>query len=289
MTLTMLPVTLCQTCGRLPAEHVAPPRPPFDRRLPLCDDCLRRPDNRRAREEYRQEVQALIAHPLVAERMLRKYYDRGVDGGIEAFLTAERLKQAMRTRYRLAAAQRAGKETWEEGHRWSYAFWAEYEDINRRYIPSDPVYSKVTTGTALSTTLSTWDMKSAASGQLRILEVFIGGEATSSAVIRVFIGFSTAGSGTAPTTYTPEKFNTRSPAAAGVTYGAVSANADWGTTENTLNSNPAIVSAFNAFGGTDRWVSAPGAEIYNVNAEYNSMRSLSGTSTISQHTIFEEL
>jgi len=241
-------------------------------------------DIRRSLDERLEAVDALIPEPRVVQRLARKYVE-----DIEAFLTAERIKLDMRIRYRAAAAQRAGRETWEEGHRWAYAFWAEYEEINRRYIPIDPVYSKVTTGTAASATLSTYDMKAAAAGQTRILESFIGGEATSAAVLRMFLGFSAVGTGTAPTVYVPEKFNTRSPAAAGVVYGGLSANADWGTTENTLNANPVVVHAFNAFGGTDRWVAPPGGEIYLVNAEYASLRSLSGTSTISQHNIFEEL
>lgn len=79
---------------------------------------------------------------------------------------------------------------------------------------------------------------------------------------------------------TPEKFNSRSPAAAG-TYGKAGTQA--------LVGNPMITIAFNAFGGFIRWVAAPGEELYYVNSEVISMRSLSGISTVSSTIIFEEL
>jgi hypothetical protein len=158
--------------------------------------------------------------------------------------------------------------------------WSEYEAINRRLIPEDPVYSGTRSGVALSTSADHFTYTSAASGQARLLEVSIGGEATASAVARV--GIYNSSSGTTPTNQTMEKFSTRSPAAAG-TYATA-----WSTAP-TLNSNPVLWMTFNAFGGGDKWVAQPGAELYVVNGEKVSCRSASGTSTVSSHVIVEEM
>lgn len=157
--------------------------------------------------------------------------------------------------------------------------WTDYEQVNRDYCPDDPVYAITKAGTALSTTADALTFQAAASGQARILEIIIGGEATSSAVNRVAIqraGTSITGN----SAQTPEKFNSRSPAAAG-TYGS--------TGTQSLSGNPMLTLAFNAFGGFIRWVAAPGEELYFVNSEVISIRSLSGTSTCSHTGIFEEL
>lgn len=157
--------------------------------------------------------------------------------------------------------------------------WELYEQVNRDYCPEDPVYSNVKSGTALSTTADLLFGKAAASGQFRVLEWIIGGEATSSAVNRVGIaqmGTTLAGNANV----TPEKFNSRSPAAAG-TYGNANTSA--------IVAGNMLVLAFNAFGGFIRWVAAPGEEQYAVNGEVISLRSLSGTSTVSGTMIFEEL
>jgi hypothetical protein len=168
------------------------------------------------------------------------------------------------------AAQRA--RSWE--------MWAEYEDINRRLIPEDPVYSGTRGGATMATNADLWTYTAASAGQGRALEVNIGGEATVSAVTRV--GLYNSASGATPTNQTMEKFSTRSPAAAGTFASA------W-TTAPTLNTNPVLWFAFNAFGGGDKWVAQPGAELYVVNSEKISMRSSSGTSVVSSHLILEEM
>lgn len=161
----------------------------------------------------------------------------------------------------------------------SRKWWTEYEQVNRDFCPEDPVYSIINSGAALSTTGDNLTCQAASAGQGRILEIIIGGEATSSAVNRVFV--NRAGTSiTANSAITPEKFNSRSPAAAG-TYGKAGTQA--------LVGNPMIILAFNAFGGFIRWVAAPGEELYYVNSEVISMRSSSGTSTVSSTIIFEEL
>jgi hypothetical protein len=161
----------------------------------------------------------------------------------------------------------------------SSEFWQRYELVNRILDPDDPVYSIINAGTALSTTGDNLAFQAAAAGQGRILELIIGGEATASAVNRVSV--QRAGTTiTANSAITPEKFNSRSPAAAG-TYGKAGTQA--------LVGNPMLSLGFNAFGGFIRWVAAPGEEIYYVNSEIISMRSASGTSAVSSTGIFEEL
>jgi hypothetical protein len=168
---------------------------------------------------------------------------------------------------------------YEDAQRRSFAFWRRYELINRVMDPSDPVYSIVKAAGTFSTTADHLTWKAAAAGQGRILEIICGGEATTSAVNRFGVGQvnATLASNGA---ITPEKFNTRSPAAAG-TYGS-------GNTSALLAGNMLTI-AINAFGGLIRWVAAPGEELYYVNGEAIGMRSLSGTSVFSTTGIFEEL
>jgi len=167
----------------------------------------------------------------------------------------------------------------EEAVERSRKFWPQYEQINRDLCPDDPVYSIINSGTALSTTADNLTFQAASAGQGRILEIIVGGEATSSAVNRIYI--NRAGTSiTGNTVITPEKFNSRSPAAAG-TYGKAGTQA--------LVGNPMMILAFNAFGGFIRWVAAPGEELHYVNSEVISMRSNSGTSIVSTTGIFEEL
>lgn len=197
---------------------------------------------------------------------------------------AELLKVALRWKY-WAAEARLDRARFSEydlaaQRARSTEMWAEYEEINRRLIPEDPVYSGVRAGVALSTTADLWTYTAGATGQARALEVSIGGEATASAVNRVGLYNST--SGATPTNQTLEKFSTRSPAAVG-TFATT-----W-TTQPTLNANAVLLFAFNAFGGGDKWIAQPGAELYVVNSEKISLRSASGTSTVSSHLIIEEM
>lgn len=200
---------------------------------------------------------------------------------------AEEIKQSMRRRY--VAATR-GRASFADHARRAIDFWGAYEALNVAMLPEDPVYSKVTQGVAMSTTADFWELGAAAAGQLRILESFIGGEAAASAVARAPISrVTTQGTGTAPTAYTPEKFNSRSPPAAGTYYGALGAAVAWGTAQAVLAANPLAMHVFNAFGGSDRWVAQPGEEIYCVNAEFVSLRSSSGTAVCTAMAIVEEI
>ncbi len=160
--------------------------------------------------------------------------------------------------------------------------WTNYEQVNRDFCPDDPVYSNVKAGTALSSVADLLFFKAPAAGQGRILELIIGGEATVSAVNRVSISQNVA-TLVANTNITPEKFHSRSPAAAG-TYG-------FGNTSSLILLGSYMFQfAFNAFGGFIRWVAAPGEEIYYVNGEVVSLREITTThSVVSATGIFEEI
>lgn len=197
---------------------------------------------------------------------------------LRRYAIASEIKDGMRKKYAYAVAQSRGESADSFLSR-SRAFWEEYEEINRMWIPEDPVYSGSVAAT-LSTSNDFWTLTSPASGQLRILESFIGGEATVSTVLRQQIRRSTGG--TTPTNQTAEKFNTRSPAAASTFATA------W-SVQPTLSGSAALFQTFNAFGGTDRWVPQPGEELYLVNGEQLSSRSASGTPAVSGHVVWEEM
>lgn len=198
---------------------------------------------------------------------------------LRRFVYTETLKRSMLASYACAVRQTKG-EPRERFLARSHAFWVEYEELNRTYLPDDPVYTGTRAGVTLSTTADLWTLTSPGSGQLRVLESYIGGEATTSTVLRFAVQLSS--SGTTPTNQTPEKMNSRSPAAA-------STFATTWSAQPTLSGNALLFQAFNAFGGTDRWVPAPGSEIYLVNGEKLSGRSAVGTPVVSSHLIWEEM
>lgn len=193
-------------------------------------------------------------------------------------LCAEPIKRELRRQEWLRECTRPSRCI-DEAHERSWNLWTQYEQVNRDLCPDDPVYSIVNAGTALSTTADNLTFQAGSASQGRILEIIIGGEGTASAVNRISI--QRAGTSiTSNTAITPEKFNSRSPAAAG-TYGKA------GT--QSLVGIPMISFAFNAFGGFIRWVAGPGEEMYYASSEVISMRSASGTSIVSTTGVFEEL
>lgn len=192
----------------------------------------------------------------------------------------EEYKLALRTKYRercLSAPARSYEEALERLRE----FWPEYEQVNRDYNPDDPVYSITRAGAALSTTADHLHLKAPASGQVRVLEIILGGEATTSAVNRIAFERENATLAGA-SAITPEKFNSKSSAAAG-TYGS-------GNTGAILTAATYFyVWAINAFGGFNDWKAPPGAEPILSDAEVAGLRSLTGTSTFSSTIVFEEL
>lgn len=189
-------------------------------------------------------------------------------------------KLKLRTGYR-ANCLIAPARSYSEAVDRSQGFWPSYQKINDDFDPLDPVYSISRAGAAMSTTADHLHLKAASAGQARILEIIWGGEATASAVNRAAIHQSNATLAGA-SAITPEKFSSRSAAAAG-TYGS-------GNTSAILSAGQYLmVWAINAFAGMIDWKAAPGEEIYFVNSEVISLRSLSGTSTFSSTIVFEEL
>jgi hypothetical protein len=203
----------------------------------------------------------------------------------------EKIKEEMRRGYAFASRQKRGtRSTFDDMLRRATDFWSGYEEINRFWVPEDPVYSKVCTGITGVVANSFWEIKAPAAGQVRVLESFFGGENTASTVARIQIHrITSTGTGTAPTVYVPELFNTRSPAAASVVWGGLAANVVWGTAQATFAANPLVLHGFNSFGGSDRWVAQPGEEIYLVNAEILGCRPFVTTPIVSAYLVFEEL
>lgn len=127
----------------------------------------------------------------------------------------------------------------------------------------------------------------AATAVVRLTEIYIGGEATSSTVNRMrYQRLST--NATAPTNIVPSPHNLASVAAVTGAYQTV------GTTQPTFSNTGSVLTlAFNSFGGIVRWVAYPGEEIYQntataPNAEA-ALASLSGAGVVSTNIVFEEM
>jgi len=219
-------------------------------------------------------------------------------------LEVERTKSAMRARYKTAADTLHAKQQAAIGRlRLAGApapdicglaavhyelvvaqmldFWRAYEAYNVEMLPEDPAYTGVRTAIAEAASEDLWTLTGASNTQFRILESYIAGEAAASDIARFHLNVSTGG--TTPTEGTENKLNSRSPSATALF------RTEW-STEPTAGS-ATIVHAFNAFGGADRWVPQPGAEMYSVNAEQISCRNdeAAAAPTCSVHVIWEEL
>lgn len=144
-------------------------------------------------------------------------------------------------------------------------------------------YNGSINGVALSTSADLRTLVTTATGVARVYEISLSGESGSSAVARVAVNRPSA-NGTTPTNQTPEKTDPHSPAAT-CTFATT-----WAA-QPTLSSNDLLELAFNAFGGVYRWVAIPDSELVvdGLNAVANlSIRSRSGTSTVSGHVLWEE-
>lgn len=150
-------------------------------------------------------------------------------------------------------------------------------------------YSHSIAGVALSTTADLFTVVTATSGAgsvVGLYELYLGGEAGSSAVARVCLNRPTVANTTASTTATLAKIH---PASATNTFNVITA---WNASGNaTLASNHVLVPVFNAFAGIVRWVAPPDSSIIVGSqgaAAQLCCRSLSGTSTVSGHALLEE-
>lgn len=149
-------------------------------------------------------------------------------------------------------------------------------------------YSVSVNGVALSTTNDLKTLQTTATGAgsvLKVPEILLAGEAGSSAVARVVVNRPSAAPTGAATSQTPEKIDPASVAA------AFTAATTYASSQPTLSTNDVILLPFNAFGGVIRWLAMPDYEIV-VGSQgavaYLSIRSRSGTSTVSGHIIVEE-
>ena len=120
----------------------------------------------------------------------------------------------------------------------------------------------------------------------RINEIFLGGEATASAVNRYVLRRAST-EGATPVAQTPAELSSSGPAA------QVAAATTWTTEPTTVAAPAAWTAAMNAFGGIIRWVAAPGQEILLTGAveadKQVSLESAAGTSVLSCQLVFEEI
>src|SRR5438105_7948148 len=105
---------------------------------------------------------------------------------------AEAIKQEMRRKYARASRSRY-TETFETMTKRAKSFWAEYEEVNRLWVPEDPVYSGSRTGITLATTTDAWTLSSPSVGQVRALEAYWVVDAAASTVVRIEVQRSTVG------------------------------------------------------------------------------------------------
>lgn len=132
----------------------------------------------------------------------------------------------------------------------------------------------------------------AATNAIRLVEVFIGGEATSSTVNRMALrrhssNSATPAAGAGQVNTTPSPISPWSVASTHATFGAATTN------PTTANLNALHVMSFNPFGGVIRWVAAPGEEVWvatnTANNSEVSVTSMSGTGLVSVSVIAEEM
>jgi hypothetical protein len=152
-------------------------------------------------------------------------------------------------------------------------------------------YGCSVSGVALSTTNDLRTLETASAlGQgftIKLYELFLMGEAASSAVARVVVNRPSVAPTGAATNVVPEKIN---PASVAAVFKAASTYA---SSQATLSTNDVLIPAFNAFGGIVRWVAPPDSEIIatGTGAAVGQLcvRSRSGTSTVSGHLLVEEV
>lgn len=218
----------------------------------------------------------------VQERLVAAgYHRRSPCIASHDWLSAEAEKALLRwARHEKLHGPREHAWPWDVALREFRDFWATYELVNRERLPHDPTYTAARGNFTLSTTADVFSFTSPASGQARILEIYVGGEATTSAVNRLSYQRSTGGA--TPTNQTPELTNPLSPAAAGTV-------ATTWTTQPTLSGGPWYQLGLNAFGGSDRMVLQPNSEFYMNSGGKSSIRAASGSSVVDLTAAIEEL
>lgn len=148
-------------------------------------------------------------------------------------------------------------------------------------------YAVSINGATASTTNDTVTFVTAATGAgsvIGVYELHLGGEASSSTVVRFALDRSTGGT-TGGGAYTLVKLSPSAPSA------TVAAYSTWAA-QPTLSGSRCLTPAFNAFGGQFKWMAAPDRPIIvgTQGAAANlSLRSLSGTPVFSGTFLLEEL
>lgn len=155
------------------------------------------------------------------------------------------------------------------------------------------LYSLAINGTTLSTSNAAAAIKTAATGAgsvCKVQEIYMAGEASSSAVARVGASFTTAG-GTLDTTYAPKALD-QSSGASTVGAGSTSTTYAWSASApSPAGTDCRLFLAFNAYAGVVRWVAPPNGKLIvggQGAAAAFDLRSYSGTSVISGHVIYEQ-
>jgi hypothetical protein len=191
-------------------------------------------------------------------------------------LTIEQAKAELRLahkRRRPRCYAEAVAQAWED--------WRRYEQLNRDYLPDDPVYSVANNKTPAATDdLVTF--LAVASRSYRVLEIIIGSEGTTSTACRAV--WQTTTGGTTITGRVPEKFNANSPASM---FSATTCAIGWAT-HPTVTGNPKMTWSWNSLGGFIDWKAAPGEEIYHTN-EQASLKNQAGTAALGYTAVIEEL
>ncbi len=151
------------------------------------------------------------------------------------------------------------------------------------------VYAFSANGVALSTTIDTGTITTTATGAgsaVEMKELFFSGEAGSSSYARLVVNRPSA----APTgAITASTLNKLSPSAPNPTFQVGTA---WAATNPTLSSTDVLTPGFNAFAGQAHWWALPGCEVVvgtQGAVAYLSIRSRSGTPTVTGHVLIEEL
>lgn len=151
-------------------------------------------------------------------------------------------------------------------------------------------YTLARVKTALSTTNDWITIVSASAKALRVHEIAMFGEDTTSAANDIIVVRPTAaGTGAGTAGPTPAPLNPAASAASFTNF------TTYATTQPTLPTTTAAVLRFgiNGNGGVYRWVAKPGSEILipagNNLAGTLSIRSVSGTSNVTGYLILEEI
>jgi len=149
-------------------------------------------------------------------------------------------------------------------------------------------YGLSLSGVACSTSNDLRTIQTTATGQgsvVSVYSIYIAGEAASSSFARIAVNRPSGAPTGAATTVVPEKINPASVAA------AFTNASTYASSQPTLSTNDVLSPALNAFGAVINLVLPPGSEVV-VGSQgavaYLSIRSRSGTPTVSGHILVEE-